>query len=170
MTTQALYLTWYPFYLPSHPQYMSSHQLCGRHHTKYVRHHRWHRYAIICTIQDIISTLYDSNPYYLWHHMHCIHDITCTIYDMSSTVSDITFSLCVTAHNACFYDITHSIFMTNLLYMASNTVLWQYNHCVLHSHYAWYHTQWLCHHIQCINFIKPSVCMPSPPLYVWKPM
>ena len=142
---------------------MSSHPLCGRHHTNYVRHHRWHIYAIICTIQYIISTLYDKNLYYLWHHMHCIHDITHTIYDMSSTVCDITYTICMTSNNDCFYDITHSTFMTYLLYMASHTVLWKHNHCVLHSHYVWYHTQ-------CINFIKPRVCMTSPPLYVFNHM
>ena len=62
MTTQDLYLTWNPFYLPSHPLYMSSHPLYRRHHTNYVRNHRWHMYSIICTIQEIISTLYDNNP------------------------------------------------------------------------------------------------------------
>ena len=53
-----------------------------------------------------------------------IHDIACTIYDMSSTtVYDITFTICVTSHNACISDITHSMFMTYPLYMASHIVL-----------------------------------------------
>ena len=55
VTTQALYLTWNPFKQPSHPIYLSSHPLSQRHHC--VRHHRWHMYAIICVIHDIISTL-----------------------------------------------------------------------------------------------------------------
>ena len=92
--------------------------------------------------------------------MHCIHDITGTIYDMSSTVCDITFTICVTSHNDCFYDITHSTFMTYPLYMASHTVLWQQNHCVLHSHYVWYHTH-------CICVITPNVSILSNPVYVW---
>ena len=62
MTTQALYLTCNPFYLPSHPLYMSWHLLCRIHHPNYVRHHRWHIFAIIYTIQNIISTLYDHSP------------------------------------------------------------------------------------------------------------
>ena len=62
MTTPALYLTWNPFYLPSYPLYISWHPLCQRHHSNYVRSHRWHMNAIICTIHDIISTLYDNNP------------------------------------------------------------------------------------------------------------
>ena len=42
---------------------------------------------------------------------------------MSSTVYDITFTICVTSHNACISDITHSMVMTYPLYMASHTVL-----------------------------------------------
>ena len=57
MTTQALYLTWNTFYLPSHLLYISSHPLCRRHHTNNVRDHRWHMHAIMCTINDTISTL-----------------------------------------------------------------------------------------------------------------
>ena len=162
MTTQALYLTWNPFYVPSHPLYMSSHRLSRRHHSNYVGHHRWHMYAIIGTIYDIISTLYDNNPWYPCHHMHFIPDITCTIYDMSSTVYDITFTMCVTSHNACISDITHFMFMTYPLYMASHIVLWQYNHCA--SSQPWCLTSpplYLCHHTHCINFIKTSVWMTS---------
>ena len=61
MTTQAVYLNWNQFYLPSHPKYMSSDLLCWRHRTNYVIYHRWHIYAIICTIHDIISSVYDNN-------------------------------------------------------------------------------------------------------------
>ena len=57
-----LYLTWNLLKLPSLPLCMSSHPLCRRHPTSCIRHHRWHMYGIICTIHDIISTLYDNNP------------------------------------------------------------------------------------------------------------
>ena len=73
-----------------------------------------------------------------------ICDITCTIYDMSFTGCYITFTICVTSHNDCFYDMTHSTFMKYLLYMASHTALWQPKHCVLHNHYVWYHTHCIC--------------------------
>ena len=100
-----------------------------------------------------------------------IHDITCTIYDMSSTVYDITFTIWVTSHNACTSDITHSMFMTYKFYVASYTVLWHYNHCIISQPLCLtWHPLYLCHHIQCINFIKPSVCMTSQPLYVWHHM
>ena len=99
--------------------------------------------------------------------MPFIDDITCTIYDMSSTVYDITFTICVTSHNACISDITHSMFMTYLLYTASHTVLWQQNNCVTSQPLCMTsHLQYLLHYTQWINFIKPSVCMTSQPLCV----
>ena len=103
--------------------------------------------------------------------MHCIHDITRNIYDMSSTVYDITFTICVTSHYDYIYNITHSMFMTYPLYLASHTVLWQHNHCVTSQPLCLTsHPLYLCHHTQCIHFIKPSVWMISQPLYVWHHM
>ena len=167
MITQALYLTWNLLKLPSHPLCMSSHPLCGRHHTYCVRHHRWHVYAIICIIHDIISTLYDNSPYCLWHHMYYIHYITHIIYDISFTLYDVTFTMWVTSHNDSIYDIKHSMFMTYSLYLASRTVLWPHNHCVpsqplclpWHSVYIWHYTK-------CISFMKGNECMSSQPLYI----
>ena len=52
-------------------------------HPLFVWHHTQHRYSIICTIGDIISTLYEINPTFLWHHTHyiwhCIKAISVTI-------------------------------------------------------------------------------------------
>ena len=101
--------------------------------------------------------------------MPFIDDITCTIYNMSSTVYDITFTICVTSHNTCISDITHS--MTYPLYMASHTVLWQHNNCVTSQPLCLTsQLQYLCHHTHWINFINPSVCMTSQPLCVWHHM
>ena len=101
--------------------------------------------------------------------MHCIHGITCSIYDMSSNVCDITFTICVTSHYDFFYDITHSKFLTYLVDTASHTVFWQHNHCVLHSLYVWYDTQYICvitHNVsilskQCMYDITSTICMKS---------
>ena len=103
--------------------------------------------------------------------MHFIHDITCIIYDTSSTMYDITFTICVTSQRDSICDITHSMFMTYPLYMASHTVLWEHSHCVT-SQTVFLTSQpvYLCHHTQCTNFIKPSVSMKSPPLYLWHHM
>ena len=189
MTTEALYLTWNPLNLPSHPLYMSSHTLRKRHDTYCVMHHRWHMYAIICVIHDIISTLYDNNPYYLWHHMHYIHYITHIIYDISSILYDVTFTMCVTSHSDSIWDIQQYMFMTYSLYMASHTVLWPQTIVCLHSHYAWHYTQiifdithnvpmlWkevnVCHHslynydIICTTYDITSSLYYITPLYLW---
>ena len=103
--------------------------------------------------------------------MPIIDDIICTIYDMPSNVYDITFTLCVTSHNACISDITHSMFMAHPLYMASHTLFWQHNHCVTSQPLCLTsHPIYLCHHTHWINFIKPSVCMTSQKLCVWHHM
>ena len=120
MTTQALYLAWNLLKLPSHPLCMSSHTLGQRHHTYCVRRHRWHMYTIKCTIQDIISTLYDNNVCYLWHYMHYIQYITRIIYDNSSTLYNVTFTICGTSHNDS---------------IISNPI------CSWHIHFIWHHTQ-----------------------------
>ena len=81
MTSQPLHLACNLLKLPSHPLCISSNLLSQRHHIYCVRHQRRHMYVIKCTIQDIISTLYDNNIWYLWHYMHYIQYITCIIYD-----------------------------------------------------------------------------------------
>ena len=81
--------------------------------------------------------------------MPFIDDITCTIYDMSSTVYDITFIICVTSHNACISDITHCMFMTYPLYMASHSVMT---------------TPPLCNFTANMSDITPTVSVSSPPL------
>ena len=129
MTTQALYLAWNLLKLPSHPLFMSSRPLGQSHQTYCVRHHRWHMYAIKCTMQDIISTLYDNNVWYLWHYMHYIQYITRIIHDNSSPLYDVTFTICGTSHSDSIYDIKPYMFMTYSLYMASHTVLWPHPLC-----------------------------------------
>ena len=114
---------------------------CQRHHNYCERHQRCHMYAIKCTIQDIISTLYDNNVWYLWHYSHYIQYITCIIYSNSYTLYDVKFTICGISHNDSIYDIKPYMFMTYSLYMASHTVLWPRTIVCLHSHYAWYYTQ-----------------------------
>ena len=90
---------------------------------------------------------------------------------MASSVYDITFTICVTSHNACISDVIHSIFMTYPLYMASHKVLWPHNNCVTSQPLCLSSQQlYLCHHTQWINFIKSSVCMTSQPLCLWHHM
>ena len=155
MTTQALYLTWNPLKLPSHPLCMSSHTLCRRHFPYCVIPHRWHIYAIICVIHDIISTLYDCSHYYLWHHMHYIHYIPLIIYDISSTLFDDTFTITVTSYNDIICDIKHSMFMTY-------SFIWHHAQCYDHTTIVCLHSHYDCHYILCISDIKHNV------LILWK--
>ena len=39
--------------------------------------------AILCTLQNVISTLYDFTPLQLSYYIHCTHDITHPIYDIT---------------------------------------------------------------------------------------
>ena len=156
MTTEALCVTWNPLNLPSYPLYMSSQPLCWGHHTHCVSHHRSHMYCIICVVHDVISTLYDHNPKYLWNQIHYIHYITRIIYDISSTLYDFTFTMCVTSHNGSIYDIKHYVYDIITWYGITH-MLWPHIHCVpsqplcltLHSVYFWHDTQ-------CTNFMKRS--------------
>ena len=142
MTTQALYLAWNLLKLPSHPLCMSSHPLGQRHQTYCVRHHRWHMYAIKCTIQDIISTLYDNNVWYLWQYMHYIQYITRIIHDNSSPLYDVTFTIGGTSH----------------------TIV------CLHSHYAWYYTQSIFDITQDVALLWQEVNVSHHSLYMYDTM
>ena len=139
-------------------------------------------YAIIGIIYDIISTLYDNNPYYLWYHMHYTHYITCIIYDISSTLYNVTFTMCVTSHSDSIYDIKQYMFMTYSFVMASCTVLWPHSHCVysqplcltLHSMYfdikhivpmLWKEV-YVCHHSLYICMTPYALHMTSHPLFM----
>ena len=73
--------------------------------------------------------------------MHYIHYITRIIYDISFTLYDVTVTLCVTSHNVSV--TSNTLFMIYSLYMASPQC---YDHTTivcLHSHYAWYYTQYI---------------------------
>ena len=112
------------------------------HYTGHHIHTLWQQSLVFMTSHALHSW---NLTHYIWHVTYCV---------------DITFTICVTSHNDCFYDITHSMFMTYLLYVASHIVLWQHNHCVLHSQYVWYHT-----HCTCV--ITPNVSILLNPVCVW---
>ena len=181
MTTQVLYLTWNWLKLPSHPLCMSSHPLCRRHHTYCVSHRSWHMYAITCVIQNIISTLYDNNPYYLWYHMHYIHYITCIIYDISSTLYGVTFTMCYITqwlylwHQTLYvydiftwYGIMHSVMTSQPLCAFTATMP-----DITLSVFLTLHTMYQFYEKKCVYVITASICftpyvlhMTSHPLFM----
>ena len=111
-------------------------------HILFVWHHTRHMYSIICTIGDIISTLYEIKPTFLWHHTHyiwhCIEAISVTastllmishqlyLWDLICYISrhyihcipqHIHFTCTITAtvsvsHTHSFHDITPFVYMT----------------------------------------------------------
>ena len=99
-----------------------SNQLCKTSQVAYVCHHVHYTWHHIHPIRQHTLVFMASHALYWWHHMHDIwHVIYCLWYHIHY-MCDITQCL--------ISDITHSMFMTYPLYMASHTVLWQHNHCV----------------------------------------
>ena len=121
---------------------MSSQPLCRRYHTNSVGHHRWHRYSIICTIHDLISTLYDNNPHYSWHHMHYIWHGIYSVWYHIHYMCDITQGLYLWHHTIYLYDIS-------ILYGIAHSVMT---------------TQLLCNFTATMSDITPTVFVSSHPL------
>ena len=59
----------------------------------YVWHHNHFTFAILCTLHNVTSTLYDFTPLYLSHYIHCIHDITHPIYDITHMAIETLYLL-----------------------------------------------------------------------------
>ena len=126
--------------MTSQPLYMKPHPVWGQHihltcyiratiwvntptvqttsHPLFVWHHTCHMFGIVCTIQDITSSLYDFKPpclchhsHYIWHHVHCICVITSTVWMIS--------------HQLYFWD-----------HICYNS--WHHMHCI------WHDSHWIC--------------------------
>ena len=116
----------------------------------YVWHHTHFTYAIVWTLHNITSTLYDFTPMYLSHYIHCIHDITHPI-----------------------YDITHMAIET--LYLLFDPLYQHYTHCICvikltisvipHPLSVWHHTHYTCDIIFSIHAITKDI-YDIIPLYV----
>ena len=93
---------------------------------------------------------------------------------MSSTVYDITFTLCVTSHNACISDITHSVYDISILFGITQSVMTTQPLCIFtatmsditptvfvssHPVDQFYHAQFMCD-------IADNMCMTSYALHV----
>ena len=139
-------------------------------------------YDILCTANDIISTLSHqttefmrSHPLQAWHHNPCIiHHTQCIIvittsplishplfYDITPTFCVRSYSLNISWHpilmssHYCIDDITNSIYETISSMRATYTLNMRH-----HRHY-------LGHHIHCIDNITSTLFMISHSPYVW---
>ena len=113
MTTQWLYLTWYPMYL------------CNQTHltndiTAYVcmKPHPLHAWTI-GTLHDITSTLAENTPLILCHDTNSVYNIICIIYDFTHTV-------CMT--NTALYLTWNTFKLTSLpFHMSSHPPFWRHH-------------------------------------------
>ena len=164
LTSYPRYLTSRPLYLCNHTHSLNdiTASLCKISHTVYMWHPihylcyiistmydnttlcvvvtTWHMCDIICTTDDITSTLWHettvfmmSHPLQAWHHTHCIRHRTHCIFVITTApliscphLYDIIPTICVTSHalyitsyqvrmssHYCTYDITASIYETS---------------------------------------------------------
>ena len=124
-------------------------------------------YAIIGLIHDIISTLYDHHPKYLWKQMQYIHYIARIIYDISSTLYDVTFTMCVTSHNDSIYDIKHYVYDIFTWYGLTHSVMTTHPLCaftailpdITLSVLLTLHTMYQFYEKKCMYVITASICM-----------
>ena len=124
-------------------------------HTLFEWHHTQHRYSILCTIEDITSSLYEikapffmtSHPLYFtsyWcyisHHIDSIDDITPNLFMRSQPLYMLTsYPLYTTTYSLYFFHHSHCT-------------------CVSHPPIPWYHTL-------CIHDIAHTICLTSGTLY-----
>ena len=189
----------HPLYQWYHSQYMydmtssisvTAYTLYLWHHTQYVWHHNtvcwWHRtqhmYDVICTTDDITSTLSQqitifmrSHPLQAWHHTPCIRHCTNCIYVITTSPLIIT-STFVWHHTHYMCDIICTLYnITSTAYVITLLYLWQ------HHLYIWNDIQYavqnmhhpceitainLCHHTHCVESIIPTLCMTAHVAYV----
>ena len=64
----------------------------------FVWHHTWHRYSIICTIEDITSSLYEIKPPFFRHHIHYI-------WHCIDAISVTTSTLLMISHQMYLWDL-----------------------------------------------------------------
>ena len=85
-------------------------------HPLFVWHHTRHRYSIICTIEDITSSLYEIKWPFLWHHSHYI-------WLCNDAISVTTSTLLMISHQLYLWDL--------ILYICRHHI-----HCIKqHIHY-----------------------------------
>ena len=161
---------------------MTSHALCSWHHS----HYNWngiHRFCVITT-----TPLMVSYQLYIWHHTHLTYAILCTLHNVISTLYDFT-PLQLSQYIHCFHDITHPIYdikqmAIQTIYLPSDTL-----YLTLHPLYLchqsqdiiyttptpstisrtlclWHPIQYACYHNNCFWLYTP-LCITSHPVYLW---
>ena len=147
--TYSIHVTSSPLYLWHHIQNVWQHNTVCWYHTR-------HMCDIICTADDITSTLSHqttvfmmSHPLQAWHHTHCIRHrthcifvittsplVSCPLlYDIISTICVTSYALYITSYQLllsshyCTYDITDSIYeTTSSMWDTCTLYMWHHSH------------------------------------------
>ena len=110
-------------------------------HPLFVWHHSRHTYSILCTIEDITSSLYEIKAPFLWHHTHYI-------WPRIDAISVTTSTLLMISHQLYLWDL--------ILYICRHHI-----HCIQQYIPYIFPSQPLC---LCLT---PTVSMISHTLYIW---
>ena len=117
--TSSIHETSYPLYLWHHTHYVWHHNpVCWWHHTR-------HMYDIICTTEDVTSTLSHQTTVFMtshllqaWYHTHSIRQYTHAIFVITTSplishpfLYDIKPTICVTSY--ALYISSHPLFVSS---------------------------------------------------------
>ena len=167
--TYSIHVTSYPLYLWHHIHYVWQHNtVCCWYHTR-------HMCDIICTTDDITSTLSHQTRVFMmshqiqaWHHTHCIWHHTHSIFVITTSLL-ISYPL--------LYDIVPTICVTSYaLYITSYPLLMSSHYCTYGSTTLRYETissmQFKIYSIHVTSpslvcVITPNVLRASHPLFLW---
>ena len=170
MTTQRLYLTWYPMYLCNQIHLLMTSQ------PMYVWNHTHCMHDTIGTLYDITSILYDITPRYDIH-IHCIHVITPRIPVVASTVAELLLTvywledvcnmydikpLYIWHHMNSMWHLNHSFWHQKTVFMTSHPYysLLQ-THCIRHAiHYT-------CDITATVTMTRHLLCFWHDPQRIW---
>ena len=183
MTTQRLYLTWYPMYQCNQTHliddittyvHIKSHPLQVWHHRHFIWHHIhscW-QHTIVCMLWHTLCLWH--HVYYIWCHPYCVYEYPGSISDLkpiktaiSSTLYVITPSLSKTSHLLCKTSqvayvchhmhytghYIHTLWQQPLIFMTSHAL-----YSLHHTHYIWHLIYSLWCHIHFVCYITQCFC------------
>ena len=129
MTTQRLYLTWYPMYLCNQTHLIDD--ITPYVHMKSHPLHAWHH----STWYEITSTLADNTPLFVCHGTHYVYDIISIIHYVTHTVCMTTQALYLTWNTLKL--------PSHPLYMSSH-LLCRRHHTNYVRHHRWHMCVFIC--------------------------
>ena len=122
--------------------------------------------GIVCTIQDITSSLYDLKPpclchhtNYIWHCAHCICVITSTVLMISHKLY-FWDHICYNSrhHIPCIWHDSNCMPSQSLHSWHQIPYIWHHLQGLWHlSPYMWHHSHYVCENMWTISNIKHRV-------------